>query len=236
MPAALVLGFWRNPPALFILCFGMTLLVAFLQERQGQHGRSILRVAVECAASLMVLQGTLPLLLGEAPVPALAGEPVVRPPMWQLVFSDPAHAAQKDTPLPEGWETQAVYVRIDLTAPYRGSAGLRVEVNSVALGTVSADAVGPWFARGPSHGWSIRVPQTVLARATQATVTLRPAGIDPALRIAGHPDAAVDHRVAGNSRFFDGAEWRRDRLAGTTQPSAMGTYRVWLVAYSENLS
>ena len=243
---ALILGFWRNPPALFILGFGMTLLVAvliaFLHGRQENHGqqarpmRSVLRVAVEGVASLMVLQGTLPLLLGEAPVPSLAANPVVRAPLWQLVFSDPSQAAQKDVPLPEHWETQAVYVRIDLMTPYRGSAGLRVEVNGQPLGTVSNEAGGPWYAVGPSHGWSIRVPRDVLREASQATVTLRPVSVDAQLRIGGHPDAGVDHRLPGNSRFFDGAHWRRDQLAGTTQPPATGTYRVWLVAYLESLS
>jgi len=42
-------------------------------------------VAVESVTSLVVLQGTLPLLLGEAPVPSLASDPVVRSPLWQLV-------------------------------------------------------------------------------------------------------------------------------------------------------
>jgi len=237
---ALILGFWRNLPALFILCFGVTLLVALLvallNGRQEHHTRFVLRAAVEGVASLMVLQGTLPLLLGEAPVPSLAGDPLIRSPLWQLVFSDPSQAAQKDTPLPEHWETQAVYVRIDLMTPYRGTAGLRVDVNGEPLGTVSNEAGGPWYALGPSHGWSIRVPRSVLAQAPQATVTLRPVGIDPTLRIGGHPDADVDHRLPGNSRFFDGALWRRDRLAGTAQPPTTGTYRVWLVAYLESLA
>lgn len=146
---------------------------------------------------------------------------------WRLSFSGLDQALMKEMPRLPQWASEAVYLRVDLSRPYDGPAGFRVEVNGADLG-VLADATHERNIETigiPS--WAMRVPRDVLSRAPLVRVVLRPTAIDPRLSIPGHGDPLVEPLKAANSWFFDGATWRNDRLAGPGV-EARGTYRIRL--------
>jgi hypothetical protein len=230
---ALVIGFYANPAGLaihlFTFCLVLLIAFAFLGGSASPSAGRFLLPTVRLVSTIVALEGVLPVLLAEAPVPPLLTTNAVQPPLWRAAFQHPSQALAKDLALPQLWRDQPVYVRIDLASRYDGAAGFHVEVNDVPIGQVSNAAPGPRFLAAPGYIWAIHVPFAILEQAPYARVVLRPSAIDPALAVAGHPDPRVDPVVPGNSRFFTGAAWLTTRLAGPDGPPASGTYRIWLL-------
>jgi hypothetical protein len=230
---ALVIGFGRNPAGLalhlFTFALTLTIMTAFLAGRDAPWGGRLCLPTIQLLSTIVALQGVLPVLLQDAPSPALLTSNESRPPLWRASFREQGQALSKDLALPNDWRDQPVFVRIDLAARYDGSAGFRVEANDQPLGRVGNDSPGPPFVGTFGYVWAVRIPLELLERSPFARVVLRPDGIDPALAVAGHPDLRVDPFVPGNSRFFTGTTWLPEQLAGPDSPRTVGTYRIWLL-------
>jgi hypothetical protein len=139
----------------------------------------------------------------------------------------------KTLALPNGWQERPVYLRVDLGAVYDGGAGFAVNVNGEDLGDLNAQTADRTVSTSGIPSWSMRLPRHVVLKSPLARVVLRPSGIDPRLSVAGHADARGEHLGPSNSFFFDGTDWRNDRLAGPERGPATGTYRIWLDAVFE---
>jgi hypothetical protein len=225
---ALLVGFGRAPEALTLNLFWFALLFAAGTATGWALGSSRAAIlAAEGAMAIAVIQGAWSVALPAWPDrPPIAG---ARAGMsWRLSFTAPDQMARKILPLPIDWQVWAVYVRIDLGSRYAGPAGFRVAVNGREVGVV--DRTTSDLDSGPIGvpAWAIRVPRAALERAPLAEVTLRPAGLDPLLSIAGQSDPRIEAAGRWNSWFFDGTSWRSDALAGLAGGHSTGTYRIWL--------
>jgi hypothetical protein len=80
---------------------------------------------------------------------------------WQLGFTDPQRALTKTPALPNGWEDQPVYLRIDRRAGYRGGAGFAVAIDGIDPGELDArraDRPVPTAARQRARSGSGSTP------------------------------------------------------------------------------
>ena len=220
---ALLLGFGQHPLALALHGYWLALVVASLVLsdrvwRPRAHG-VLLREGV---TGLVAIAALVPILV--PPSPAATGPWVGNERVWTLAFGAMEEALTKTVSRPEEWDVQPLHLRIDLIDHYDGPAGFLVEVNGQTLGRLDAAS-----NRSPSTDRMLyAVPRSVVAGSEEVIIVLRPAAIDPRLRIVGHPDPNSEPLRERNSWFFDGRVWRNDRLAGGSA-RVVGTYRVWLL-------
>jgi hypothetical protein len=187
-------------------------------------------VGGELVLALIAVQGLWSVAVPSARPPAGRLGPVYGV-SWRLTFDSPEQALMKTVPLPNGWDGQEVYLRVDLGTDYKGGAGFAVAVNGQDLGDLNARTAAPGYVTPGIPSWAMRVPPSVLERSSLVRVVLRPSGVDPKLSIPGHADTRGEALGAENSYFFDGDGWRNDRLAGPAGGRATGTYRIYLDAF-----
>jgi hypothetical protein len=228
--AALLLPFAASPTALAVNVFWLVLLLAvvLLGGLAWDRPRAAL-VAGEAVLAAVAVQGLWSLAFPNAPSP----RPRVGPEYgvsWRLAFAGQEEALMKLLPLPNGWETQPVYLRVDLGSDYKGDAGFAVAVNGHDAGVLNARTADPGFKTPGIPSWAMRLPREALVGAPLVQIVLRPAGIDRRLTVPGHGDFRAEPFGPANSRFFDGVTWHEDRLAGPHAGPASGTYRIWLDA------
>jgi hypothetical protein len=226
--AALVLAFRAQPVALAINLFWFVLVLgtAVLAGVAWARPRATV-VAAEAVLAVVAVQGLWAVATPGARSPAARTGPVYGI-GWHAAFTGDDQALMKTIPLPNGWKGNTVYLVVDLGTTYRGPAGFALAVNDVDLGVLDASTATPDSGSSGFPSWSLRLPDEVLDRAPLARIVLRPAGLDVDLSVAGHGDSRFEPLGARNSWFFDGVQWRNDRLAGVGGGPAVGTYRIWL--------
>jgi hypothetical protein len=228
--ASLLLAFAAAPVAFALNAFWLALLLALvlLGGAAWDRPRAAL-IGGEVVLAIVAVQGLWSIAFPGAPSP----RPRVGPEYgvsWRLAFTGGDEAMMKLLPLPNGWETRPVYLRVDLGSDYKGAAGFAVSVNGRDAGLLNSRTTDPGFKTPGIPSWAMRLPREALAAAPVAEIVLRHAGIDRRLTIPGHADVHAEPLGPANSRFFDGVAWHTDRLAGPHAGPASGAYRIWLDA------
>ncbi len=225
--AALALGFGSSPATLAINAYWFLLLLAIALLGGLAWSRPRVGIAAaEAITTLIILHGLQPVLSPNAPLAGSRGTET-NGSSWRLVFTSLDQAVAKDLPLPASWQETPIYLRIDLGTDYKGQAGFLVQVNGQTLGELKNGPQNPGYIGDGTARWIMAVPRDVLALAPVAHVVLRPTSLDPNLSIAGSADPLADPLKQWGSWFFDGQEWRNDRLAGPSRGRVVGTYRIW---------
>jgi|GEM_PF-2929243 len=227
--AALALGFGSSPATLAINAYWFLLLLAIaLLGGLAWYRLKAGIIAAEAVTTLIILHGLWPVFSPNAPLVEPRGTET-NGSSWRLVFTSLDQAVAKDLPLPPGWQEIPLSLRVDLGTDYKGQAGFLVQINGQTLGELKNGPQNPGYSGEGTARWLMPVPHDVLALAPIAHVVLRPTSLDPTLSIAGSADPLADPLKEWGSWFFDGREWRNDRLAGPSRGRAAGTYRIWLV-------
>ncbi len=156
-----------------------------------------------------------------APVRARLDSPV----LWSMTLHHPDQAIKRYIRLPGNWPEAGANYRllVRLQDRYEGPARLLVEVNGVALGSLSPQT---WDNSAGTLG--LPIPSEVLARQRITEIILRQDRPDRRLRIVVYREWAGATMGADAAWFYDGATWHRGVVHALSGRIVPGLPHIWL--------